>query len=266
MSKYDYVVRDHPIFYEEVTLEDLHVDPDIQRSLNMGRAKGIASSIIPSALSVLTVSRRTDGRLFILDGQHRTKALLLAGFKVWRAEIHEGLNTQEEAALFLCKNVESARVSAYDSFKACLSASMALETDIAAVLSKHGLEMASSASINRVGAVITVQNLVRLYGVENLDRTLGVLDLAFGRVERTWDGTFLGGVGKFLGEYGDLVNQARLVERMQAKGGPQRWLQQALENALSESGGGAANARVQGCFRALIKTYNAGLRTGRVGA
>src|SRR6187549_648827 len=61
-------------------VDRLTVDPAVgggyQRALNPRKVKAIAKELDPDALGVLTVSRREDGSLVIIDGQQRQGALM----------------------------------------------------------------------------------------------------------------------------------------------------------------------------------------------
>lgn len=83
-----------------VKIEDLKVDHSYQRELDQKRVKNIADKFNPELAGTIIVSRREDGSLYIIDGNHRVNAMKLIGKKYVMANILENLTIEEEAADF----------------------------------------------------------------------------------------------------------------------------------------------------------------------
>ncbi|MET8139467.1 ParB/RepB/Spo0J family partition protein [Sphaerisporangium sp. NPDC005288] len=258
-SRFQYVLPDHLVEYGvEVEIDSLKIDEDAQRGLNEKRAKSIADGLIVDALGSIVVSERGDGNRYVVDGMHRTEACRLKGLRTIKAEIHYGLNQQEEATLFLIKNRESAKVSTLDEYKVGLTAGDMLCVSVDRVLKSHGLGLGSS-STNSVGAVSAVLRVTRQYGPDTLDRTLKVVQAAWGRNKESWDGVILGGVAMFLGRHGDKIDDDELANKLLKRGLAARWRSEALTRA---SNGGYNNSgtgsRESQCYQMVVESWNKG--------
>lgn len=258
-SRFQYELPDHRVEYGvEVEIDSLKIDEDAQRGLNQKRAKGIADTLIVDALGSIVISERADGNRYVVDGMHRTEACRLRGLRTIKAEIHYGLNQQQEATLFLIKNRESAKVSTLDEYKVGLTAGDALCVSVDQVLKSHNLGLGSS-STNSVGAVSAVLRITKQYGWEILDRTLTVVEAAWGRDKESWDGVILGGVAMFLHRHGMNVDDYELAKKMLKRGLAARWRSEALTRA---SNGGYNNSgtgsRESQCYQMVVESWNKG--------
>ncbi|MCX5441271.1 ParB/RepB/Spo0J family partition protein [Streptomyces sp. NBC_00063] len=243
----------------EVEVADLTVDPQAQRTISEPRAQRIADHIVPEAIGLIMVSER-DGKRFIVDGQHRKRACELAGISTVKAEIHYGLTQAQEAILFLIKNRESHKPRPIDEYHVGLTGGVALFVDTDRILKKHGLSLGST-STNGVGAVSGVLRITDRFGADILDRTLSVAEGAWGRSTETWDGMLLGGIGQFLGRWGDLVDDDELAKKMLDLGTAVKWRAEVLSRSsrggFNNSGTGS---RVTEAYRLVATAWNKGRR------
>lgn len=116
-ARYTFELPTHNVEYgQEVSVSDLNIDPQAQRTLNERRAQNIANNMVREAIGSIIVSKRDDGDLYIVDGQHRWRACVLAGISTIRADVHQGLTQPEEAILFLIKNRESHKPRPIDEY------------------------------------------------------------------------------------------------------------------------------------------------------
>lgn len=259
--QYAYGLPVHKVDYgKEVAISDLKIDPQAQRTLNEGRAQRIADNLVPEAVGLIIVSQRDNGDMYIVDGQHRCRACQLAGMDRVKTEIHHGLTLDQEAILFLIKNRESHKPRPIDEYHVGLTGGVPLFVDTDRVLKKHGLSLGST-STNGVGAVSGVLRITERFGAPILDRTLWVAEESFGRSAETWDGMFLGGLGQFLGRWGDVVNDKELARKILAMGTPAKWraeiLSQSSRGGFNNSGTGS---RVTTAYRLIIRAWNKGRR------
>ncbi|AGS71177.1 hypothetical protein B446_21825 [Streptomyces collinus Tu 365] len=210
------------------------------------------------AIGSIIVSERSDGDLYIVDGQHRWRACALAGIPTIRAEVHHGLEQAQEAILFLIKNRESHKPRPIDEYQVGLTGGVPLFVDTDRILDKHGLTLGSS-STNGVGAVSGVLQIVDRYGAAVFDRTLTVAEEAWGRAAETWDGMLLGGIGAFLGRWGDLVDDTELARKILNMGTAAKWrseiLSQSSRGGFNNSGTGS---RVATATRLVVNAWNKG--------
>ncbi|MGC5001163.1 DUF6551 family protein [Streptomyces sp. DT203] len=263
--QYAYKLPLHRVDYgTEVAVSDLKIDPQAQRTLNEGRAQRIAENIVPEAIGLIMLSQRDDGGLYIVDGQHRARACQLAGIHTVMAEIHHGLTQDQEAILFLIKNRESHKPKPIDEYHVGLTGGVSLFVDTDRVLKKNNLTLGST-STNGVGAVSGVLRITERFGAPILDRTLWVAEAAFDRSAETWDGMILGGIGQFLGRWGDIVDDKELARKMLAMGTAAKWraeiLSQSSRGGFNNSGTGS---RVTTAYRLVVKAWNKGRRAANL--
>ncbi|MFC5809603.1 DUF6551 family protein [Streptomyces heilongjiangensis] len=258
-DRYAFHIPDHKVEYGvEIEISDLNIDPQAQRTLNERRAQAIADNIVPAAIGSIIVSQREDGSLYIVDGQHRWRACALCGMRTIRAEIHFGLTQAQEAMLFLIRNRESHKPRPIDEYHVGITGGVPLFVDTDRVLEKHSLSLGST-SANTIGAIAGVLNITDRYGAAILDRTLSVAEAAWGRSPDTWDGGLLGGIGMFLGRWGDLVDDKELGRKMLAMGPAYRWRSNIVSmSAVSGFGSRGTGPRVFTAYRLVADAWNKG--------
>jgi hypothetical protein len=265
MSPYKYELPNHEVEYGvQVKVDDLKIDPQAQRTLNERRAQGIADNLVPNAVGSIVVSERPNGDRFIVDGQHRKRAVELNGINEMVAEVHRGLDRKEEATLFLIKNRESTKPNPLDTYQVGLTAGLPLYVDTEKVLKKHDLEMGST-SANSIGAVAGVLRITDKYGSDVLERALSVAESAWGRQGSTWDGMLLGGIGELLGRHEMVDDDDELAQKIAKRGNAGWWIGNV--HAIA-SGGGLHNtgtgSRVTVCYQMLLREWNKGKRKNRI--
>ncbi|MFJ8040640.1 DUF6551 family protein [Kitasatospora sp. NPDC096147] len=256
-ARYSFDLPTHQVDYGvELPIKSLNIDPQAQRTLNEKRAQSIANNLVSEAIGSIIVSQRSDGELYIVDGQHRWRACALAEIPMIMAEVHHGLSQAEEAILFLIKNRESHKPRPIDEYYVGLTGGVPLFVDTDRILKKHGLTLGST-STNGVGAVSGVLQIVDRYGASVFDRTLAVAEDAWDRSPETWDGMLLGGIGMFLGRWGDLVDDKELARKILALGTAAKWrseiLSQSSRGGFNNSGTGS---RVATAYRLVVNAWN----------
>lgn len=127
-------------------VEQLEVDPAYQRLIDNNESQALIAEIALNwhwgRAQLLNVSRR-DGRLFVVDGQHRHAAALLRGdIQQLPCLVEEFADVAEEAALFNDLNGRRRPVSALDKFRAALVAGDADCTAIGEAMKRAGLSLA----------------------------------------------------------------------------------------------------------------------------
>lgn len=117
---------DHWVEVRRLNIDDLYVDPLIQRGEEPGEIANIVANYNPAAVGTLTGSVRTSGIRSLLDGQQRRAALAILRERgesdgTVDVRLHHGLSIEEEAQLFLQLNYRRS-VGAMQRFKARLTA------------------------------------------------------------------------------------------------------------------------------------------------
>lgn len=261
-NRYKYELPEHKVEYGVyLDVDEIEIDEDAQRTINERRAQMIAKDFVREAIGTLIVSKRDDGRYFLVDGQHRRRACQIVGVDRVPCEVHHNLTQVEEAILFLIKNRESSKPNAIDEYRIGVTGGIPLFVDTEKVLKSRGLAVGKS-STNFVGAVNGVLRITEEFGPDVLARTLDVAEKAWGRTSETWDGMLLGGLGRFLGRHGDQVSSD--TELAKKIGREPAWKWKANVHALSTHGGtshSGTGGRIGVCYTEIVKAWNKGRRT-----
>ncbi len=88
----------------EVSLADLNVDSNYARELDEAWVETIVSGWDPDLFRNPLVSRRSDGSLWVVDGQHRVETAKRLGFDSVHAIVIPIVDVQKEAYLFVTHN------------------------------------------------------------------------------------------------------------------------------------------------------------------
>lgn len=136
---------DHHVELLFLSIDDLTIDPNIQRGEEPGEIASIVENFNPAALGTLTAAARETRRgpklvqsYSLLDGQQRRAALAILRTKgVYDQKVavlvHHGLSIEEQAELFLLLNYRRS-VGAMQRFKARLTAGEAKARAIKRIL------------------------------------------------------------------------------------------------------------------------------------
>lgn len=204
---------------EWVPVADIRVSDQAQRELRPGKASKIAADFDPDRLTPPIVSRRDDGRLFVIDGQHRVEAMRLIGWGDQNIEcfVHTGLTERGEADLFLWHNDRTA-VSALDKFLVGVTANRGEELAINRIVQDAGLHVATSGG--SVGGIQAVSALRKTYanGGDVLARTLRIAAGAYG--DDGLHADVIEGVGLLVARHNGAMDDDRATTRLAtARGG-----------------------------------------------
>lgn len=125
----------------------LEIDADYQRSLDTSSSQSLIRKIAQfwnwDLCQPLVVSRRDDGRLFVIDGQHRLAAARLRGdIAQLPAVVVQYASAADEAASFVNLNQLRKPLNRLDLFKAALVSEDSEATAIAAAIADAGLTIA----------------------------------------------------------------------------------------------------------------------------
>jgi hypothetical protein len=153
---------------------EIKIDARFQRELDEKRAKRMAKALDPKRLGHPVVSIRNDGTHVCLDGQHRVKAMLIAGNDdPILCDAWDGLTLEEEAALFLLLQEERNPVRVFDKFKARIIAADPVALEIRTIVQSAGLRISKAQSATGIAAIQALESVHRRYA--NLGRVLNVL-------------------------------------------------------------------------------------------
>lgn len=244
----------------------LVIDSRVQRSLIDARVKKMAAALNTDGIGVIHVSRRADGSLIVLDGQHRIAALIrndMSDFEV-DCRMYHGLSLAEEADLFRVLN-DSAKLSAMDDFKKGVLAGDPECVAIDEIVTSKGLRIEKTPQADCVRAIDKLRRIYRGAGAgapqpHVLSTTLDVAIAAWGVTTATTEGYVLYGLGVVLERYyGEEQLDAGVLVRKLAKlpAGPLGLLNDARQMSKLRQGGVGKWAATL-----VVEVYNSGRRTG----
>lgn len=201
---------------ENLRIADLNIDRSYQRSIDAGPSQSLIRRIAMfwdwSLFHPLTVARRNDGSLWVVDGQHRLAAARLRN-DMWDLPcvVTAYSSVADEAASFVAMNVQRRPLSALDLFKAALSAGDDMATAISMLLTSAGLSLAPHSNFTawKPGMVSNVGGIQKCYarcGSRTTSLALRILAQAFeGQVLR-YGGTIFGGLAHICGKHGGSID------------------------------------------------------------
>lgn len=238
----------------------LTLDERYQRSFIPAKVKKLAATWRDDLVGVITVSIRADGKAYVIDGQHRTRAAMERGFRDTKAfcRVWRGLSLEEEAYRFLGLN-DANKITATDRYKAGLVARDATCLGVQATLAKHNLAISDAKTD---GYIRCVTEVFKIYerAPDLLDEVLSVLTEAWGTRLAALERIPVASMGTLLGRYNGEVDRPALVKKLSKyRGGPA---------ALVGDARGLADYKPISITRAAAEimrdTYNRGRRTGQL--
>lgn len=157
--------------FEAIKAKAFHCDPKAQRPLDPNWVARLTREFDPNKLGMVTACKREDGRVFIIDGQHRVAAANDAGRGglaipcrlITGIETPQGvrpLTLKEEAALFIILN-DSLKVSAAAKFNARITMGDPVALDIMGILKLYGWNRVEQ--FKGVGVFTIVDTAEKLY-------------------------------------------------------------------------------------------------------
>lgn len=214
-----------PARFETVRLRELISDPTFNRPLREGWLAKLEAQFDVSRLGRIAVSRREDGSLVLIDGQHRVEVLRRKGVpedtKVIPADVYSDLSREQEAELFVYLN-NTKMVSAYDKFHALRAAGDVETCTINRIVEMQGLRVGIGAKDGVVGCIDALR---RLYSTGEpkgaiLARTLSTADLAWGTTHEAYSSALLRGIGLYLNSHRDVESNDLAEALVRGPGAP----------------------------------------------
>lgn len=257
------------LFKEEmIAVTDLVVDSRVQRqALNMAKVRKFVKRYNPSALGIVTVSRRADRSLVVVDGMHRVEAtrIFTTNAGLMLCHVFTDLSLADEAQMFLDLN-ETTQPMVADKFNVTLSADSVegdAARDMQELVGAYGWRISRTQANGHINCIRIATRLYELS--QKLDAQPNLLQAAILVITRAWgndrhgvQGPILEGIGRMFGEYGSNLDMTRLVDTLKAyQGGPQTLVAEAQALAAIRKGRVSMAVAEQ-----LVESYNKGLRSG----
>lgn len=222
----------------------------------------------PDALGFIVVNRRPDGKLYVIDGQHRVELMRAVGWgdQKIHAEIFDGLSKSEEAEIFLDRNDRKA-VRPFDKFRQSVNAGHEQQCSIVEIVKNHGLTISDNSSDGSISAVSALEKIYGGGGITGpeegapaLARTLSCIKAAWGKNAAAFSGQILVGMGMVQLRYNGAIDQKAMAQKLAPfKGGAPGLIGTA--KALKELRGRPLPHCVA---EIIVDAYNKGRRVGKL--
>lgn len=238
---------------EVLPIEVLKIDSVYQRDLVQNLVDEIALAYDPLTAGVVLCSRREDGDIYIVDGQHKTAGAQQAGYGEVLCLVVNGLTQEDEAQLRLAANVKRAD-SVGEKWKARIAAGDPVTIHVSAIVEEFGTHINISpithTGINAIGALEAIYKLDG-HGAM-LRQVLQLIQEAWGTPEGDYAyAVLLRGIAFFLDKHeSDRYDRARLLERMRTEG-PAALRRMGQNHKVVLGGSMWLNV-----YRAIVEAYN----------
>jgi hypothetical protein len=174
-------------------IDDLLIDQTYQREISGGPSQSLIRKIAMywdwGLCQPLNVSRRPNGTLTIVDGQHRASAAKLRGdIPHLPCVITSYANTGDEAAAFVALNQMRRPLSALDLFKAAVAAEDKEALTVLKAITDAGLRVArhSNCTAWKAGEVSNIAGILRFHR-----RNAQATPIALAALGKAWPGEVL---------------------------------------------------------------------------
>ncbi len=249
----------------KVRADELVVHPVAQRTIVPANLRRITATMDLDAIGVLhAVEYPIMGktRLYLIDGQHRWKALMDLGFGEWQVEVkvHMDITDDKAACDKFLKLNKRAVVCPYDTYIQELHAGYQDAVGSAAIARRHGLRISNQSSDASLCCVSSVKRLHAMDAGKTLDVTLQVILGAWGSKAAALEGKLLEGVGAVFAKYNDTIDKSTMMKKLaKYPGGPSGLIGDA--RGIREYRGSTLSRCVA---ERVIEHYNAGRRSVRL--
>lgn len=251
-----------------VNVSVLNVDPEAQRKLMPGWVKAHVPAFDVDKLGYIVVNKRSNGKLYTVDGQHRVELMRAVGWgdQKIHAEIFDGLDQAKEAAIFEARNDRRA-VRKFDKFRISVTAGNPVSCAIERIVKEHGLVISDQSDDGHVCAVDALERIFAGAGIASakegpkaLARTLKTLILAWGNQASNFNGAVMLPLGLVFLRYNGQIDEKDLAKKLGPLPG----------GAPGLIGRGRSMKELRGrsvahCIASIIiDAYNKGRRVGKV--
>lgn len=234
-----------------VHVAHLHFDQHYQRGLNLRMAEELATHWEDEATDPPVVSRRKDGSLWVVSGQHRVAAHKLLKRDLILVRIVDNKTVASEAHLRVQANKQLSE-SSLDRFKARLAAREPAVVDIDKICRRFDTKVNTVPTAH--AGINSPSSLERIYEIDRgalLARTFQIIQDAWGAVggKHTNNHT-IQGIAWFIGVHDGAFDRERLIDKLE-KYGADALYRRALAHGAVLGGSTWVNF-----YRALIEAYN----------
>lgn len=249
----------------KIRADQLQPHPLAQREVVPSRLKRLKDNLDLDAIGVLHVVQyaiKGQNGMWIIDGQHRWRALMDHGLGEWEVEVKVHLDAKDDvraSALFLKLNDRSP-VSPFDKFVNELKAKDEDAIGMNDIALKHGTRISRQSADGCIAGITGMRTAYRIDGGQSLDKAIGTIIAAWGKRASGLEGKTIQGVTLVYARFNGVIDQASLAKKLaKYSGGPAGLIGDA--RGLTEFHKGSLT---QCIAQRVIDTYNLGRRDGKL--
>lgn len=216
-------------FTEEwIPVTELDIDRAVQRStFDRAKVERFKRNFNPAALGIITVSRRNQVTLVIIDGMHRTETVrqLTTNEGEILCHVFTGLTRAQEAQMFLDLNAGT-QPTVLDKFRVRITAGDQVAIKINEMANVYGWTITAMPGDGNIQCVKTLERIYNLS--QKLEMEPHLLQVVFMAVTHAWGkdkagvhAVILEGIAALVGEHGANVDLDVLQRKLRDyPGGP----------------------------------------------
>lgn len=224
------------MYNQKINISYLKTDMSYQSPVRETQVKKIINNFDPKRLGSITVNRRQDMNLYIIDGQHRVEVLKELNIPLIDATIHENLTVEEEAEMYYGINDRPAK-SPNSKGKSSLKFGDVAAIEIEEAVTNIGMKIDYDKNVNSDGYIMAyaaLQNIHKRYGKDMLEIVLQVINSAYGKDKRNYQSFMMKGFADFISKFGSSIDLNHLINRLQDVGF-EGFMQEVNKNKVSFS-------------------------------
>jgi len=237
---------------------NLYNEPIYSRPIVELAIKRMVNNWDSQLAGVLIVSLRSDGKYYILDGNHRKTAASKLGISHLACLVLTGLTLKREAEIFNRINDRRVKLNIGDLFKSEVAYGDPVALGILYTVEYEcGLTL-NTGGKSSIGGVALTKALYRMwhqYGQDNLKLTLNVIMATWPEDKLALSSRFMAGLSSFLAIYNEIPASA--IQNKFVRINPAR----VIGDALASSVGNSNNMTI---CKSLVDYYNKGKSSGRL--
>jgi len=248
-----------------IAAEKLRIHPTAQRDITKAKLRNMVANLDLDAIGVLHGVEYPIGgvrAIWIVDGQHRVRALEEHGFGEWavRVEIHVDVTNDGAASDLFLKLNDRAAIPVFDKYLNALAAGVPAAAGFMKTAAANSLDVERYQRDGAINCVGVGQKIWALDEGETLSETLAISTSAWGHIAPAVEGKLLEGLALVVSAHNGELDTSALVKKLSKRdGGPtslvgdakglRRMQRLSLPRCVAE---------------VIIGTYNTGRRTGRL--
>lgn len=236
---------------ESLPIASLHFDKTYQRDLRAHFAQKLAQNWEQQATQLPTVSRRSNGSLYVINGQHRIAAATLLGLTEVTCIVVTGLSRQQEADLRLHTNV-SLGESALERFQAKVAANHPDAVEILEICNRFDTQINTTPNASTgLNSITSVEDLYAKDKGITLVRVFEILRDTWGEISPKYaTAHMMKALAWFMEVHDGDYNRGRLVERLRVVG------PSALDRIMRNHRAAMGGSMWLNQYRAIVEIYN----------